>query len=250
MKENKKGRPGILDNPEKAKQLRAIIATYDTNHNPHNKVRIKAIYEYVNQFYNDDFELSHTWWKTIGKTLIEEHERKVRNKILVIRKGKTLDITDVMGSIDRYGGANKEKLRKELAPVDLHIVQLTNEIERLQNKVNNLTEEKEKADNKLQEMKEENRRLKNFAISLFTYGKRSDTEILNLMKTGESKSEVVNISLKTAFSDPMEFIRELEDFVETKDKKDGKKQNVILFQQRQELNNEVAASKEDDEYDY
>jgi len=253
MNRIKKGRPGILDDPEKVKQLRTIIVAYDKSHNPHNKIRVNAIYEYVKNHYKEEFDLSLSWWKTTGKSLIEEYERKVRNKTLVIREGKTLDIVDIMAIIERYGGGNKEKLRNELAPVENHILQFTNEIENLQNKVNKLEEDREKKRTELEGLENENKRLKNFAISLFTYGRKSDTAILNMLQLGESKSEVVNLSLKKAFSDPMEFIKELQVFVDKngKSSEDKFKQNVVPFQSKNNTNSsEIENTLEDDEYDF
>lgn len=231
-------RKSVLENPEIKQKLKEAILEFDEALNVNAKVSYKDIYEYIKILFEQgkiDFDYpSYTWWKTSGKFLVDEYN-KVKRRTIRVSEREELDYPDIKDLIDKYGGGNKNILWENLQSFDIYI-------ERLVGKNQKLEETNEKLESELRDIKEKqkktmsiNNKLQQLLFAIFTYSKKSETEFVNMLNTGEYRNEIVKLSISNTFGSPKAFINELtrnikkEYFKKIDLKVDNDEDNIVQF---------------------
>ena len=227
-------------------ELKELIIEFDENHNLKPKVSAKDISDFI-QMISVHRKLSfkppsYSWWKTSGKKYIDEYN-KVKTQTIRISETEAVDILDIMDTIEKHGGTNKEILKKLFSPTHQIIKRLEDKIMSLETKVDNLNTELNKSKIKNKKLNETNEKLQELVFSLFSSSQQADSGLNNLLNLGKTKSEVVNLSLQKTFIDPLAFVNAMSKKVKTDNKL--YKGNVISINGKEKNKNEQI-----DDYDY
>ncbi|MDQ0888949.1 hypothetical protein QFZ81_004037 [Paenibacillus sp. V4I9] len=189
--------------------IKNLIIEFDENHNMKSKLAIKDVSDYFQMLSNTKdlgFKSpSYSWWKTKGKTIIDEFNRVKINTIRV-SESENVDTIDLIDAVEKHGGVNKEILKKLVSPTNLIIKRLESKIVALESKMENKNKELNESKSINIELNRRNEELQNLVFSLFAYGHQDDSGNITI---GETKSKAVSLSLEKTFVDPMAFFNEL-----------------------------------------
>ncbi|MFJ8070707.1 hypothetical protein ACIQZD_17385 [Peribacillus sp. NPDC096447] len=243
---NKNGIKGILNDIGKERELRKLIVEYDENHNINSKITYKDIYEFVKlEFNNDkiDFYPGYTWWKTKGKHLVDEYNL-VKKRTIHLSETEELDVFDILDVVEKHYG-NKDSLIKYLLPYNDLLDRLVNKINKLQSNIQSFSEQLEKKDARMQILEQNNSKQQALLDGLFYTVIGSEKELVNVMNSGKTRSDIVNYALTETFGNPSAYIEDFGKRIEIGNlTTNNKKDNVVKFQPKEE---EMANK---DDYDY
>lgn len=209
----KKRGPKDIINSSNINELKELIIEFDENHNLKSKVYAKDIFDFIKMIANKrtiSFNPpSHSWWKSTGKKYLDEYN-KVKTKTIRISASEEVDMLDLLDILEKYGGSNKETLKKMILPAHQIVNRLEEKIFSLEEKVQNLNKELNEVKTKNILLQETNEKLQNLVLSLFSISQQNDSGLSNLLNTGKTKSDAVNLSIQKTFGDPLAFVRAME----------------------------------------
>lgn len=211
---NSPGRPKKydvdLDNKE---QLLLFIKDYNKKHNPYPQIKYKLIWEYALSQFNKNlfpFETSYDFWKRkgrIGRELVDIIN-SIEQKKVYISKTNNIDLINIKDLIEKFGGKHKDILWENLEPYDRHISYFIKKINNLQDENTVLKQDVQRKEETIKKLNDSNNKLQKLVYSLFIYSNK-ENELVNLINTGQSKSELINLALEKTFEDPHSFFLEL-----------------------------------------
>lgn len=209
---SKKRGPKNIINDSNINELKELIIEFDEHSNIKSKISAKDLSEYI-QMISVNRELnfkppSYSWWKTSGKKYIDEYN-KIKTQTIRISETEQVDMLDLMDTIEKHGGANKEMLKKLISPTHQIIINLEEKVIYLEKKVESLNEELNETKTMNRNLNATNEKSQELIFSLFSVSQQADSGLNNLLNLGKTKSEVVNLSLQKTFDDPVAFIREM-----------------------------------------
>lgn len=220
---NKRGVEGYLENKENEKKLRELIIKYDKEVNLKSRITYKDIYEYI-KLCNDNGDINFcpgiTWWKTKGKSLIEEFNMIKMKKVHFSEK-EQLDLVDMEDLIDKYGGDRKE-LTRYLRDIDIVLNRMVNRIKKLEKC---LDESQTKISLQNQEINQKDgiiEKQKNLINNLFYLHVSNQYELKHVLEYEDGISELLRYSLEETFSNPGKFIKSFSELlISEKNKNDN-----------------------------
>lgn len=208
----KVGRPKKYEFESKD-EIIEFIKDYKKSYNPYPLIKYKHIWEHSLALYEQNLfpiKTSYDFWKRdgrLGKELVDLINALEEKKVY-ISETERIDIINIKELLEKYGGKYKEILWKNLEPYDNHINRFVNRITKLQEENNSLKEHISEEQSSIQKLKEDNNKLQQLVYSLFTYSNK-DNELVNMINTGQSKSNLINFALEKTFSEPHLFFKEL-----------------------------------------
>lgn len=222
------------------KKIIALIKDYNKNHNPYPTIKYKHIWEYSLRLYEQELfpvKTSYDFWKRKGRPGRElvDTVNALQNKKIFISKTERIDVIDLKDLVAKYGGKNKDILWENIEPYDKHINGFMERINKLENENLKLSKELLQLEKNNKKLINTNRKLQDLLLSMFTYSNK-ENELANMINTGQSKSDLINIALRNTFESPEAFVLELTKHTSVDDDNyQTKNSNVIPLQT--EVNN-------------
>jgi uncharacterized coiled-coil protein SlyX len=228
----KKGAKPIISSSAIEIKLKELLIEFDEKHNMRSKIAYKDFSEYIQSLSEKKMinlkPPSYSWWKTKGKYLIDDYNKV---KVQTIRVGETeqIDTADLMDAIEKYGGSNKDILRKLIIPTDRIVKRLEERVLSQEEKIKILNKELSEKVKRIKQIVDENEKLQQLILSLFSYTQKSDSGLHNLLNTGKTKSNEVNLSLEKTFGDPLAYFNQLKNKLKFTTPNLVRENNILQF---------------------
>lgn len=177
------------------------------------KIQYRDVFEFQNKLYENKeilAKMDETFWRKqprMGRLVIDEANRVIMNTVNT--SNKEIKIVDVVDAIYKNIN-NPEALIHFIKPLEDELYSSIEREKKLVEKLGKtnqlLLEEKEKNT----KLEQKNEQLQGLIYQIFDYSASTDNDIVNLMRTGLSRNQLVNEALKNAFSDPLSYFKTMQ----------------------------------------
>lgn len=230
MLEKKRGRkPTHFDESE----LYEIIGKYKEEHQVKGKVKYLDVYRYQKELYEKGMipkAFSEDFWRKegqAGRKAIDVVNQLVTQKI---RTGSDQEmvIPNVADAVYKYH-QNPEELIRFLHPMEKQLMDSVAREIKLNKKLKDIEELLEVEKKKREEAQQAALKIQEAMFKMFRLSAYDDVPLVNQIRTGSTRTKLVDQAISKAFSDPMEFYEKLE---ETRNRE--KDSNVLSMNDKKE----------------
>lgn len=206
------------------------------------KVEYQVVYPYCLELYEDkkiNFKLSEDYWRKPGRqgTELLKKVNKVAIDDIKVDEDDIVSIVDTEDAINKlYDGkeSNRKKLLDTLKLNEVKLRRYIKECKRLNKKLNTLEDELTTKKQDVQEWKNKAEELQRQLFLIMEYSESKNFPIVNILNTGRTRTEAVDMQLKSLFGDNPTIGYEYEQYIQKKSQNKEQQNNIIQISDKKE----------------
>lgn len=203
--------------PEKltVEQVRYIVQRFNDEVKPKGMIKYKDVFEFQKKLYENNEILAmmdETFWRKLprlGRLTIDEANR-IKSNTVTASNNRQIKITNVVDAIYKHKN-DPEALIDFLKPLEEELYSSIEREKKLVKRLEGVNQLLLQEKGKNKNLEETNENLQNLMYQLFQYSAHNENDIVNLMRTGASRHQLVNEALINAFSDPASYFKTMQE---------------------------------------